>query len=45
MLHLVGIFFQSLEIKAECVVEDDTVIVLEAMKMETTIKTPHAGKY
>ena len=24
--------------------EDDTVIVLEAMKMETTVKTPIGGK-
>ena len=28
----------------EDVNEDDTVIVLEAMKMETTVKTPIAGK-
>ena len=28
----------------ENVHEDDTVIVLEAMKMETTVKTPIGGK-
>ena len=42
--RLVGIYSQSLKVKEIDVEEDDTVIVLEAMKMETTIKTPHAGE-
>jgi len=39
----VEIYSLSLKAKGDDVKEDDTVIVLEAMKMETTIKTPHAG--
>jgi oxaloacetate decarboxylase alpha subunit len=41
---LSGNIFSIIKNKGECVVEDDTIIVLEAMKMETTIKTPHAGE-
>ena len=41
--RLVAIYSQSIKGKGDDVKEDDTVIVLEAMKMETTIKTPHAG--
>ena len=41
---LSGNIFSIIKNKGDCVVEDDTIIVLEAMKMETTIKTPHAGE-
>ena len=41
---LSGNIFSIIKSKGDDVEEDDTVIVLEAMKMETTIKTPHAGK-
>ena len=41
---LSGNIFSIIKSKGDCVVEDDTIIVLEAMKMETTIKTPHAGE-
>jgi len=38
-------FFNNIEKNiGENVYEDDTVIVLEAMKMETTVKTPIGGK-
>jgi oxaloacetate decarboxylase alpha subunit len=40
---LSGNIFSIIKSKGDDVKEDDTVIVLEAMKMETTIKTPHAG--
>ena len=40
---LSGNIFSIIKSKGDDVEEDDTVIVLEAMKMETTIKTPHAG--
>jgi len=40
---LSGNIFSIIKGKGDDVKEDDTVIVLEAMKMETTIKTPHAG--
>ena len=44
-LQALGVKIVSIEKNAgEDVNEDDTVIVLEAMKMETTVKTPIGGK-
>jgi biotin carboxyl carrier protein len=41
---LSGNIFKIIKNENENLVLDDTVIVLEAMKMETTIKTPVPGK-
>ena len=41
---LSGNIFKIIKNENENLVLDDTVIVLEAMKMETTIKTPVSGK-
>ena len=40
---LSGNIFSIIKSKGDNIEEDETVIVLEAMKMETTIKTPHSG--
>ena len=41
---LSGNIFKIIKNENDNLVLDDTVIVLEAMKMETTIKTPVSGK-
>ena len=41
---LAGNIFRIEKNVGDSVNEDETIIVLEAMKMETTIKTPISGK-
>ena len=41
---LAGNIFRIEKNIGDTVSEDETIIVLEAMKMETTIKTPASGK-